>query len=61
MDSVTRCPARSVKEEHNCGNCQWHQIAEPTTNEWECTNEDSDDCGYITPYKHWCEDFEERM
>ena len=47
--------------EQICGNCKWHQIAEPTTNEWECTNEDSDDCGYITPYKHWCDDFEERM
>lgn len=23
MDSVTRCPVRSVKEEQNCGNCRY--------------------------------------
>ena len=23
MDSVTRCPTRSVKEEHDCGNCKY--------------------------------------
>ena len=42
-----------------CGNCEYH-LYDEAYQDFYCSNEESDNCGEFTDYKHVCEEYEER-